>query len=158
MTGTRTAAADTTTGPWRDRVDAVAWDRVRGELDDYGCALTGPLLSAAEAAEIAGLYPDISRFRSTVDMRRYRFGEGEYRYFAEPFPDAVGALKQALYPKLLPIARDWWTRLGRETRGPTPSTSGSTCATPPGRTDRPRSCSSTDPVTGTRCTATSTVS
>jgi len=66
-----------------------------------------------EAADIAALYPEVSRFRSTVDMARHRFGEGQYRYFAEPFPPAVVALKQALYPRLLPIARDWWTRLGR---------------------------------------------
>lgn len=117
MTSTR-APAMPVAAPWRDRVEAVDWDTVRGELDGYGCALTGPLLSVQEAAEIAALYPDVSRFRSTVDMRRHRFGEGEYRYFAEPFPDAVVALKQALYPRLLPIARDWWTRLGRETPWP----------------------------------------
>ena len=113
MTSTRAPATPPVAGPWRDRVDAVDWDSVRGELDRYGCALTGPLLTAGEAAEIAGLYPDVTRFRSTVDMRRHRFGEGEYRYFAEPFPDAIVALKQALYPRLLPIARDWWSRLGR---------------------------------------------
>jgi hypothetical protein len=113
-----TARAPATAGPWGDRVDAVDWATVRSELDGYGCALTGPLLSADEAAEIASLYPDVSRFRSTVDMRRYRFGEGEYRYFAEPFPAAVVALKQALYPRLLPIARDWWSRLRRETPWP----------------------------------------
>ena len=110
MTTTRTPAA---AGPWADRVDAVDWDTVRGELDSFGCALTGPLLSTREAADIASLYPEVSRFRSTVDMARHRFGEGQYRYFAEPFPPAVVALKQALYPRLLPIARDWWTRLGR---------------------------------------------
>ncbi len=33
-------------------------------------------------------------------------------------PEAVSALKQALYPKLLPVARDWWTRLGREAPWP----------------------------------------
>lgn len=112
------APAAAVTGSWSDRVEAVDWAGVRGELDSYGCALTGPLLTADEAAEIAALYPDVSRFRSTVDMRRYRFGEGEYRYFAEPFPDAVVALKQALYPRLLPIARDWWTLLGRDTPWP----------------------------------------
>jgi uncharacterized protein len=112
------APAAAVTGSWSDRVEAVDWATVRGELDSYGCALTGPLLTADEAAEIAALYPDVARFRSTVDMRRYRFGEGEYRYFAEPFPDAVVALKQALYPRLLPIARDWWTRLGRDTPWP----------------------------------------
>ena len=103
---------------WRDRVEACDWDRIGADLDDLGCALTGPLLSADEAAEIAALYTDNSRFRSTVNMGRHRFGEGEYRYFAEPFPDAVIALKQELYPRLLPIARDWWTKLGRATAWP----------------------------------------
>jgi hypothetical protein len=108
------------TGPaaWHDRVAGTDWAAVRRELDAYGCALTGPLLDAEEAGAIAALYPDDSRFRSTVSMSRHRFGEGEYRYFAEPFPDAVTVLKQALYPRLLPIARDWWARLGREAPWP----------------------------------------
>jgi len=114
MSATRTAVASTRPGqPWRARVEATDWDHVRTDLDNCGCALTGPLLSPAESAEISALYRDNSRFRSTVNMGRHRFGEGEYRYFAEPFPDAVVELKQALYPRLLPIARDWWTKLGR---------------------------------------------
>ncbi|HTQ17154.1 2OG-Fe(II) oxygenase [Mycobacterium sp.] len=104
--------------PWRDRVQATDWSSVRDGLDSVGCALTGPLLSATEATEIAALYSDDARFRATVDMGRYRFGAGEYRYFGEPYPEAVVALKQALYPKLLPIARDWWTKLGRESPWP----------------------------------------
>jgi len=103
---------------WPDRVAAVDWDAVRADLERYGCGLTGPLLTPEEAAGIAGLYPDDSRFRSTIDMARYRFGEGEYRYFAEPFPEAVAGLRQALYPRLLPIARDWWARLGRDAPWP----------------------------------------
>jgi uncharacterized protein len=105
-------------GPWADRVNGADWDRIRTDLDLLGCALTGPLLSPEEAAGIAALYDDDARFRSTINMSRYRFGAGEYRYFAEPFPEAIVALKQALYPKLLPIARAWWTRLGRETPWP----------------------------------------
>ncbi|MEP7026027.1 MAG: 2OG-Fe(II) oxygenase, partial [Actinomycetota bacterium] len=107
MNGTKEAA------PWRERVQATDWAAVRSGLDGIGCALTGPLLSPDEAAGIRALYGDDSRFRSTVNMGRHRFGEGEYRYFAEPFPDAVAELKQALYPRLLPIARDWWAKLGR---------------------------------------------
>jgi hypothetical protein len=114
MSATRAAAA----APWKDRVEATDWDAVRAALDSVGCALTGPLLSPAQAAEISGLYGDSSRFRATVNMERFRFGKGEYRYFAEPFPDAVAELKQALYPRLLPIARDWWTKLGRQTPWP----------------------------------------
>jgi hypothetical protein len=104
----------TSAAPWRERVDTSDWQRIGTDLDRYGCALTGPLLAPAECIAIAALYRDDARFRSTVNMERHRFGRGEYRYFAEPFPDAVVELKQALYPKLLPIVRDWWTRLGRE--------------------------------------------
>jgi uncharacterized protein len=104
--------------PWRERVEKSDWRRIGADLDSHGCALTGPLLTPAECAAIAALYGDDERFRSTVNMERHRFGRGEYRYFAEPFPDAIVELKQALYPKLLPIVRDWWTRLGRESPWP----------------------------------------
>ncbi|MEU4700901.1 2OG-Fe(II) oxygenase [Nonomuraea dietziae] len=83
------------------------------ELDAYGCAPTGPLLTEAQCREIAGLYDEVARFRSTVDMERYRFGRGQYRYFAQPFPDLVQELRGTLYPRLLPIARDWAARLGK---------------------------------------------
>ena len=111
-------ASSTQLGRWEERVSATDWDSVRADLDAYGCGLTGPLLTPEEAAQIAALYDDDSRFRSTINMGRHRFGEGEYRYFAEPFPEAVSGLKRALYPRLLPIARDWWARLGRDTPWP----------------------------------------
>ncbi|MBS1691645.1 MAG: 2OG-Fe(II) oxygenase [Actinobacteria bacterium] len=98
---------------WQQRVDTTEWDRVCRELDDVGCAVTGQLLSDAEAASTAALYQDAARFRTTIDMTRYRFGQGEYRYFDRPYPRVVTELKHALYPRLLPIARDWWARLGR---------------------------------------------
>jgi uncharacterized protein len=103
---------------YQDRVSAVDWETVRAELDAVGGALTGPLLAPDEATQLAALYPCDARFRATVNMGRYRFGEGEYRYFAEPLPEAVVALKQALYPRLLPIARTWWQRLKREAPWP----------------------------------------
>ena len=103
---------------WLDRVAAVDWDAVRADLDRYGCGLAGPLLTPPEAAGITRLYADDARFRSTINMARHRFGEGEYRYFSEPFPPAVAGLREALYPRLLPIARDWWARLGRDAPWP----------------------------------------
>ncbi len=101
------------TDPWKRRVDSGDWDAIRGELDSYGGALLPQLLTPGEAEQIRGLYDQPGRFRSTVNMGRHRFGEGEYRYFAAPYPEPVERLKQALYPRLLPIARDWWARLGR---------------------------------------------
>jgi hypothetical protein len=41
------------------------------------------------------------------------FGQGEYRYFVRPLPSLVETLRHALYPHLVPIAREWWTRLRR---------------------------------------------
>ncbi len=83
------------------------------ELDSVGCALTGPLLTPSECTQITALYDDAARFRSTVDMARFRFGQGQYRYFARPYPKVVERLRQHFYPLLLPIARDWAARLGQ---------------------------------------------
>jgi hypothetical protein len=103
---------------WATRVDTADWGSIADELDSYGSALTSRLLTEREAREIAGLYSDDTRFRATVDLARHRFGQGEYRYFRPPFPAAVDELKPALYLRLLPIARDWYTRLGRATPWP----------------------------------------
>jgi uncharacterized protein len=95
------------------RVDAADWAALADEVDAFGCAVTPPLLTARECGQIASLYEDAGRFRSTVDMARHRFGSGEYRYFGHPLPGLVRELRAALYPRLLPIARDWAARLGR---------------------------------------------
>ncbi len=95
------------------RVAGADWDAVAAALDDDGCARVGSLLTPAECAAIRALYERAELFRATVDMARYRFGSGQYRYFDRPFPEPVQRLREELYPRLLPIARAWWTRLGR---------------------------------------------
>src|SRR4051794_2535660 len=101
------------------RVAAADWEAVAAEVDDYGCALLPPLLTPAECARLITLWDEPSHFRATVNLRRHRFGDhGDYRYFAAPFPEPVERLREALYPRLLPIARDWHARLGREAEWP----------------------------------------
>ncbi|GLV72727.1 2OG-Fe(II) oxygenase [Streptomyces hygroscopicus] len=95
------------------RVAAADWTRLAEELDTYGCALTPRLLTADQCARVAGLYDRDELFRSTIDMARHRFGSGQYRYFGHDLPEPVAELRAALYPRLLPIARDWAARLGR---------------------------------------------
>ncbi len=106
---TRRRASD----PWHTRVEAADWTAITDEVNEYGGALLPPLLTAAETVRLRDLYDEDGMFRSTVNMGRYRFGEGEYRYFRSPYPEPIERLKQALYPRLLPIARDWWSKLGR---------------------------------------------
>jgi hypothetical protein len=100
------------------RVDGLAWPALWAELNDLGCVSTAPLLSPAECQRIAALYEDGARFRSTVDMARHRFGEGQYRYFGHPLPAEVVELRVAFWPHLLPIAREWADRLGRKAPWP----------------------------------------
>jgi hypothetical protein len=97
----------------RERVAGAGWAALTDEVNDYGCALTPRLLSPAECRSVAALYERAELFRSTIDMARYRFGSGQYRYFDNPLPEFVGALREAFYPQLLAIARDWAAKLGR---------------------------------------------
>ncbi len=103
---------------WQQRVDAADWDAVAAEINDVGGALLPELITAAECTAVLDLYADEGAFRATVDMGSHRYGRGEYRYLKQPYPSPIEALKQALYPRLLPIARDWWTKLGRDAPWP----------------------------------------
>ena len=93
------------------RVDDRSWPLVNESLDTTGIAALGPLLTAAECDSLIALYEQDDLFRSTIDMARHRFGQGEYRYFTYPLPPVIGELRGALWPHLLPIARDWAARL-----------------------------------------------
>lgn len=101
-----------------ERVDAQPWRELLEEIDAYGCAQTGPLLTPDECAEFTAMWDDLARFRSTIDMARYRFGQGTYRYFADPVPEPIMRLRAAFYRRLLPIARTWADRLGDPTPWP----------------------------------------
>ncbi len=103
---------------WRQRVDGADWAAVTADMNECGGALLPELITPAECAALIDRYGDDSLFRATVDMGRQRYGRGEYRYFDRPYPSPIDDLKYALYPRLLPIARDWWTKLGREAPWP----------------------------------------
>jgi hypothetical protein len=100
------------------RCAGLPWEAIGAALDERGYAVTGPLLDAAECEAVAALYGDEGRFRSRVDMARYRFGEGEYKYFATPLPEPVATLRRVLYPSLTPVANRWAERLGSRERYP----------------------------------------
>jgi hypothetical protein len=96
----------------RTRIERVAWSRVAQELDATGWSRLPGLLTAAECRTLVTGYGDDRRYRSTIDMERYRFGRGEYRYFAYPLPALVQQLREHCYPHLQPLAREWNERLG----------------------------------------------
>ncbi|MFJ2397966.1 2OG-Fe(II) oxygenase [Streptomyces sp. NPDC087843] len=101
------------TAPVAHRVAQADWTALADELNEHGNALIGQILTVAECRRIADLYDEAPRFRTTVDMARHRFGSGEYRYFTHDLPDIIAELRQAFYPRLLPVARDWAAKLGK---------------------------------------------
>jgi hypothetical protein len=72
------------------------------------------VLTARECQALRRDYELGDRYRSTIDMERYRYGRGEYRYFAYPLPSLVEALRHAFYPRLQGVANAWQERLGRQ--------------------------------------------
>jgi hypothetical protein len=51
-------------------------------------------------------------------MERYRFGVGDYKYFAHPLPPLVTELRTGLYAPLAAVANRWEQALGTRRRYP----------------------------------------
>jgi hypothetical protein len=94
------------------RVAGLDWKGIAEALDRDGYALIPELVRAEERRALADLYGREPLFRKRVDMQRHRFGVGEYKYFAHPLPPLVARLREALYPRVAPLANRWQARLG----------------------------------------------
>lgn len=101
-----------------ERVNAIDWDHLSGDLDAQGCAVADRLLTSKECETLAMLYSNEGMFRSRIVMTRHGFGRGEYQYFRYPLPDLIGQLRNATYAHLVPIANRWNTAMGIEERYP----------------------------------------
>jgi hypothetical protein len=95
-----------------NRVANLNWTEINTELSDHGFALTAPLLSPEECADLVALYPADDNFRSKVVMERFRFGKGDYKYFRYPLPNTVQRLRTSTYSHLAKIANQWRAALG----------------------------------------------
>ena len=104
--------------PYAARLAQIEWWHVAQGLDADGWARLGALLTRRECDTIAAWFERDARCRSTVDMARHGFGRGTYRYFAEPVPAPIAALRRALYARLAPIANAWAEALGEAARYP----------------------------------------
>src|SRR5260370_25816133 len=89
------------------RIGALNWDSAAKSLSERGHAVTSSILTPTECDSLVALYNDASRFRSHIIMERYRFGIGDYKYFANPLPELVTELRSAAYPHLAEVANHW---------------------------------------------------
>jgi len=88
---------------WKDALSGL-WTRGYGRL--------GAVLDSRQCEDLRSLYEKPDLFRSRIDMARFRFGRGEYQYFAYPLPDLVEELRRDLYSPLAGVAKEWMNVLG----------------------------------------------
>jgi uncharacterized protein len=102
------------------RLAAIDWTGVSTELDAYGAAVIGPLLSARQCDELVRLYDsgDEKLFRNRVVMSQHGYGRGEYKYFAYPLPPIISDLRTKLYEPLSAVANRWNEVLKSDIRYP----------------------------------------
>jgi uncharacterized protein len=96
-----------------ERIGRLDWDDFHRQLDHRGFAKTPQILTRPECEDLVALY-DSGAFRKRVEMGRFGYGEGEYRYFDDPLPAPVVELRANLYTHLAPIANRWAEALGEE--------------------------------------------
>ncbi|SRR5258706_728090 len=89
------------------RVSAYDWVKIAQSLDAEGTAVLPRLIGPEECEDLATNYDREDIYRSRVVMARHGFGRGEYKYFSYPLPDLLQKLREALYPRLAPIANRW---------------------------------------------------
>jgi len=94
-----------------ERIAQLDWLQIRQSLEADGFARLAPLLSPEECADLNAMYEVGERFRRRIEMARFRFGLGEYKYFARPLPPIVAELRALLYSRVAAVANDWMKAL-----------------------------------------------
>ena len=95
------------------------WKMISASLNEKGYTRIPGLLSTKECVNLSDLYDDSLLYRNTIDMERYRFGKGEYKYFSYPLPEIIQLLREYFYPPLSKIANEWMQKLDIKLSFPT---------------------------------------
>lgn len=99
-------------------MDTIHWGDKHQTLNEKGYAILPDLLSRDECENLIGMYNESSRYRSVINMQRYRFGKGEYKYFNYPLPPVIQSLRANLYEGLAPLANEWMQKLSIDIQYP----------------------------------------
>src|ERR1700748_2504508 len=94
------------------------WPEINQQLHDKGFTIVKDVLSEKECDSFKADYNTGVLYRKTINMERYRFGSGEYKYFQYPLPPLITELRESIYPHIAPVANRWMEELGIELRYP----------------------------------------
>lgn len=96
----------------------IQWDETYLSLHSNGNAVIPSILSKQDCEDLRKQYSNEPIYRSTINMQRYRFGKGEYKYYSYPLPTLIQSLRTNLYKPLAIIATDWMNKLSKEIQFP----------------------------------------
>ena len=91
----------------QESISKVDWSAVTETMHAKGYALIPGLLHKEDCGALIADYTDDTLYRKTITMERYRFGLGEYKYFQYPLPPLIQAIREQVYPNLVPVANAW---------------------------------------------------
>lgn len=92
-------------------IGSLDWSGIYRSLDNKGYAHVPQILSKEECGPLISLYTDPSLYRNVINMQRYRFGAGEYKYFNYPLPSVIQTLREDMYGPLSNMANEWMQQL-----------------------------------------------
>lgn len=79
----------------------------QSQLLTEGYCLIPQVLSTNDCQQFIQQYNNQQLYRSSVDMQRYHFGRGQYKYFKAPLPNYIEQLRQGFYELLAATANHW---------------------------------------------------
>jgi len=92
-------------------LETIPWKETIEILNTKGHSLIKNALTKSECEELIATYDQSQLFRKTIQMARYRFGSGEYKYFNYPLPPLLESLRSEIYQQLMPVANQWMNLL-----------------------------------------------
>jgi len=100
------------------KVNELLWPEILTSLREKGFVRIDNFLSKEDCIQLISLYPKQELYRTIIDMQRYRFGKGEYKYFNYPLPLPIQQLREQFYNPLHALANQWLSLLGLESMYP----------------------------------------
>jgi hypothetical protein len=94
------------------------WGQICDSLNTQGFARIHKAITDADCGQLIEGYSNDDLYRSTIDMKRYRFGEGQYRYFNYPLPSLIQKIRTEYYGPLAKLANEWNEKLSIEVKYP----------------------------------------
>lgn len=101
-----------------NNINRLDWKHIKASLNSKGFACISNVVSVQECDKLQDLYTEGSLYRNVIDMQRYRFGKGEYKYFKYPLPSVIQNLREEFYGPLSEVANEWMDQLQLDLKYP----------------------------------------